>query len=657
MANINDLGRLIANAVKLGLQEHGGTGSSGGVSTTGSNSVMARPTFTNLSAGINGPTPPYGAQNVVNPPFANGGSAGGRPSFGGAAAIGLGAVASQLPSVQQANFVNYANTQLAGRFAPGSQGQGPNMPGFGSNAAFTGQYNAASQFARQIAQRGTINNSMDVYAGMQQLSYRQNFGILGDANTDPFIMGASAMSNLVPGAGFEATSQSLYSAFTNPTRQNRMRMLGMSTTDSKTGRPKSPTAIVDMIWSRLNAQKMGSEPITKDDIQRSLMPGRSIDSMLNQLIGDDPLARSAVAKALIAKAISGGGKSTDELTTKENLIDMGFTTEGMVSASAKSAGEMNKVQSVARSETYGLTKANEAANILAESFARLNNLLGFANVPGVLAGLLPGKAEGGPVGASNAYMVGEMGPELFVPTSSGYIVPNEKIRLAGARHEGGPVHPHPHPKVLSSDYNSDGQLSTDKVRDILSYAGFKGESLGNAMKIVGRESGRKPGILNPDAGTGDLSYGLFQINMLGNLGPDRRKKFGLSSNEDLYDPIINAKIGYEMSNKGTSWNAWYNSANALGLLSGSGSKSGSGSGSKMESNDDTGGFLNSMKGLFPSLASGLSGIANKVGSVINYGGVKVEIVLPKGSYDGKRLVKEMKKALDDTNIQNNITTN
>jgi hypothetical protein len=34
------------------------------------------------------------------------------------------------------------------------------------------------------------------------------------------------------------------------------------------------------------------------------------------------------------------------------------------------------------------------------------------------------RAEGGPVGAGNAYMVGEKGPELFVPGSSGSIVPN-----------------------------------------------------------------------------------------------------------------------------------------------------------------------------------------------------------------------------------------
>ena len=39
----------------------------------------------------------------------------------------------------------------------------------------------------------------------------------------------------------------------------------------------------------------------------------------------------------------------------------------------------------------------------------------------ILAGF---RAEGGPVGAGNSYIVGEKGPELFVPGSSGSIIPN-----------------------------------------------------------------------------------------------------------------------------------------------------------------------------------------------------------------------------------------
>ena len=43
---------------------------------------------------------------------------------------------------------------------------------------------------------------------------------------------------------------------------------------------------------------------------------------------------------------------------------------------------------------------------------------------GGFGGFLTGKAGGGYVGAGNPYMVGERGPELFIPNTSGMIVPN-----------------------------------------------------------------------------------------------------------------------------------------------------------------------------------------------------------------------------------------
>ena len=38
-----------------------------------------------------------------------------------------------------------------------------------------------------------------------------------------------------------------------------------------------------------------------------------------------------------------------------------------------------------------------------------------------------GRASGGPVSSRRAYMVGERGPELFVPSYSGNIVPNHEL--------------------------------------------------------------------------------------------------------------------------------------------------------------------------------------------------------------------------------------
>lgn len=44
------------------------------------------------------------------------------------------------------------------------------------------------------------------------------------------------------------------------------------------------------------------------------------------------------------------------------------------------------------------------------------------------ATVVPGKAVGGPVAGGSTYMVGEKGPELFVPDSSGRIIPNASLR-------------------------------------------------------------------------------------------------------------------------------------------------------------------------------------------------------------------------------------
>jgi len=42
---------------------------------------------------------------------------------------------------------------------------------------------------------------------------------------------------------------------------------------------------------------------------------------------------------------------------------------------------------------------------------------------------LPGRALGGPVSASTAYIVGEKGPEVFVPNNSGNIISNDALSM------------------------------------------------------------------------------------------------------------------------------------------------------------------------------------------------------------------------------------
>lgn len=54
----------------------------------------------------------------------------------------------------------------------------------------------------------------------------------------------------------------------------------------------------------------------------------------------------------------------------------------------------------------------------------------------------------------------------------------------------------------------------------------------------------------------DNSYGLWQINMLGNLGTSRRAQYNLASNNDLFSPATNARVAFDISAKGKNWKAW-----------------------------------------------------------------------------------------------------
>ena len=52
------------------------------------------------------------------------------------------------------------------------------------------------------------------------------------------------------------------------------------------------------------------------------------------------------------------------------------------------------------------------------------------------------KAAGGPVSASKPYLVGEQGPELFIPSASGGIVPHGALTAARTHgsHKGGDIY-------------------------------------------------------------------------------------------------------------------------------------------------------------------------------------------------------------------------
>ena len=99
-------------------------------------------------------------------------------------------------------------------------------------------------------------------------------------------------------------------------------------------------------------------------------------------------------------------------------------------------------------------------------------------------------------------------------------------------------------------------FSDEELVRMLSTIGFEGKALKVAWAVVKKESNGRPLAFNGNVKTGDNSYGIFQINMIGGLGVARRDKFDLDSNKDLFDPVVNAQIAYYMSNEGSDWSSW-----------------------------------------------------------------------------------------------------
>ena len=86
--------------------------------------------------------------------------------------------------------------------------------------------------------------------------------------------------------------------------------------------------------------------------------------------------------------------------------------------------------------------------------------------------------------------------------------------------------------------------SASEMATLAKGAGFD-SATAKIMGAIGMaESSGNPQAHNTNASTGDNSYGLWQINMIDPYGSGRRKSFGISSNDQLFSPTVNAHAAY-----------------------------------------------------------------------------------------------------------------
>lgn len=97
------------------------------------------------------------------------------------------------------------------------------------------------------------------------------------------------------------------------------------------------------------------------------------------------------------------------------------------------------------------------------------------------------------------------------------------------------------------------RLTAAQIKGYAQAVGFTSDQASIMTAIALAESTGNSSAHNPIPP--DDSYGLWQINMYGSKGPARRAALGLSSNDDLYTPEVNAVAAkYIYSQQG--YNAW-----------------------------------------------------------------------------------------------------
>lgn len=89
-------------------------------------------------------------------------------------------------------------------------------------------------------------------------------------------------------------------------------------------------------------------------------------------------------------------------------------------------------------------------------------------------------------------------------------------------------------------------LNAQQIATLLQKQGVAKEKIPTMTAIALAESSGRLEAFNPNSQTGDRSYGLFQVNMHGGLGPARMKQFGLKNERDLFNPETNVKAAKQI---------------------------------------------------------------------------------------------------------------
>lgn len=558
------------------------------------------------------------------------------------------------------------------------------------------RYEMARRSATDMGLKGGPNDPMDAF---RALAAAQSYGINGPnflarAGTNnqfegSIMSGITNVSNLVPGMGLEGTTRA-YGGMQRARSVNMLKGVGINIRDEQ-GNMKPMDVIIDDLWKKItrDVSKDGKGAVTEQDIIIAFQPGNSMDSMVQNLFGDDPLVYTAVKNGLIYKA-----KTAGAAITQDGANRAGMTTTAVQTKQRKEGLATKLLGQVSNAGAGGYTVAQSGLNVVMDTVTMADNaipgLKAFnalaavlqtlggsgngmsASVLGFLTAILGKggfKAEGGPVGGKSPYIVGEKGPELFVPKVDGTIIPNHE--LGPFRHHGGSV-------------NAGGinMNQTEWAKALLSQLGAKptADTLSAVKEWMNKEGGhwKNTAGYNPlnttyemsgsslmDGGPGRAAGVRHYTDWKQGLNATVKTLTGSLSKERGYDKIVS--LLRSGAKKDEIMDAVLDSSWGTGKGSGTGSDTGATTnpfkGTAFEKAYSeflkTGAISDSTyAGMLKAGGTGEGGVgmetmiaaamgASGGGSTVNYGGVTFNITTPA---DNKSFIESVKKALKDLNL-------
>jgi len=549
------------------------------------------------------------------------------------------------------------------------------VAGFGGS--LQGRTDQINGLQRQMASQGTALNNMDA---LNAITAAQNSGLGGARNfasKGGVLSGISTLSNLMPGLG-EQGAAGVAATFNAPSTVNMARAMGINIRSSN-GDIMGLDKTIDQMWSYFN--KPGMPMLTADQIKESYMPGRYFYESLSALLNGDQVAMQAVYVGFLAKAQT-GGKTPLGSISKSTLQGLGASTATINAMGKNAAAQTNLLTKTASATAGGFAASQELgalANNAAASLGALAQALGAVNgaytgtaalggglggkIINTLLGLLGLRAEGGPVDSKMPYIVGEKGPELFVPKTDGAIVPNHMLglnRAGGGKTSAGGASGFTREDFAAAVIKGLGGTPTpESISNMLMWEGKEGGNWGNTAKFNPlNTSYQEAGSTNFNTGkpgSGVQAYSSWKEGIDATI----KTLTGKNAAARGYTSIVNSLTGGGTSNanflklmQASSWDAGHyggsggSSSSSSGSSGSSGSSSSSTTSTKVALDAATSRAMAVSQSALATSAQMLGGSTpsstGSPSSNINYNYGGITITISAAGKDPKQLAKDIK---------------